>query len=201
MHRPQSNPDEPAPYSDERPFDPPPGSSWDRLLKLVPQGARVLDVGCSYGQFASALRRVRGCTVTGVELDPVAAEAARAHCDEVYQGDIAEVAPRLAAGFDVVVAADVLEHLTNPEEILRVLAALLRQGGCVLASIPNVTHLSVVLALAEGGFPRSREGLLDHTHVQFFGERDVLSLFGRANLAARIADRVHTEPGSTEFHS
>ncbi|HEX4385966.1 MAG TPA: glycosyltransferase, partial [Myxococcales bacterium] len=151
--------------------------------------------------FASALRRVRGCTVTGVELDPVAAEAARAHCDRVYQGDIAQVAPRLAAEFDVVVAADVLEHLTNPEEVLRVLAGLLRQGGCVLASIPNVTHLSVVLALAEGGFPRSREGLLDHTHVQFFGERDVLSLFGRANLAARIADRVHTEPGSTEFHS
>src|ERR1700760_3750887 len=189
MHRPESNPAEPAPYSDERPFDPPPGSSWDRLLQLVPQGARVLDVGCSYGQFASALKRFRGCSVTGVELDPAAAEAARAHCDQVFQGDIAEVAPRLAAEFDVVVAARVLEHLINPVEVLRLLASLLRQGGCLLASIPNVTHLSVVLALAEGGFPRSREGLLDETHVQFFGERDVLSLFQRTGLAARIADR------------
>jgi GT2 family glycosyltransferase/glycosyltransferase involved in cell wall biosynthesis/SAM-dependent methyltransferase len=213
MRRPKPNPPpagaedlaepaiEPPPYSDARPFDPPPGSSWDRLLSLVPQGARVLDVGCSYGGVAASLRRLRGCSVVGVELDPVAAEAARAHCEKVYQGDIAEIAPGLAAEFDVIVAADVLEHLSNPEEALRVLASLLRPEGCLLASIPNVTHLSVVLSLVEGVFPRSREGLLDRTHVQFFGESDVLSLFGRANLVARIADRVRVEPGSTEFHS
>ncbi len=192
---------EPAPYSDARPFDPPPGSSWDRLLQLIPVGARVLDVGCSYGGFAATLQRLLGCTVVGVELDAVAAEAARAHCEAVHQGDIVAIAPTLAADFDVIVAADVLEHLPAPAETLRLLAALLRPGGCLLASIPNVTHLSVVLSLAEGNFPRSREGLLDRTHVQFFGEADVLSLFRRANLAARVADRVRVEPGSTEFHS
>jgi len=161
----------------------------------------VLDVGCSYGGFASTMHRLRGCTVTGVELDRAAAEAARSHCREVYQGDIAEVAPTLSADFDVVVAADVLEHLVNPRQVLGLLAALLRPGGCLLASIPNVTHLSVILALAEGTFPRSREGLLDRTHLRFFGETDVLSLFNQANLAARVADRVRVEPGSTEFHT
>jgi len=187
----------PAPYSDPRAFDPPPETSWGKLLALVPQGARVLDVGCAFGGFASAMRRLRGCRVIGVEINPEAAAEARAHCDEVIEGDIADVAPRLPADFDVIVAADVLEHLDDPEGALRLLASRLRPGGMLLASIPNVTHLSVVLALAGGQFPRSSEGLLDHTHLRFFGEEDVLALFHGADLAARIADRVRTEPGST----
>ena len=191
----------PPPYSDPRAFDPPPETSWGKLLALVPQGARVLDVGCAYGGFASAMRRLRGCRVTGVEIDPESAAAARAHCDEVFEGDVVDVAQRLPADFDVIIAADVLEHLVDPEAAVRLLSSRLREGGVLLASIPNVTHLSVVLALAEGRFPRSREGLLDQTHVRFFGEEDVLALFHSAGLAARIADKVRTEPASTEFHT
>src|SRR5712664_1645186 len=191
----------PPPYLDPRAFDPPPETSWGKLLALVPQGARVLDVGCAFGGFASALRRLRGCQVVGVEINPEAATAARVHCDEVVEGDINEVAERLPADFDVIVAADVLEHLVDPGGALRLLASRLRKGGIVLASIPNLTHLSVVLPLARGGFPRSREGLLDETHLRFFGEENILELFHSAGLAARIADRVRTEPGSTEFHT
>src|SRR5262249_2958013 len=98
------------------------------------------------------------------------------------------------------VAADVLEHLVDPEGALRLLASRLRPGGVLLASIPNVTHLSVVVALAAGQFPRSREGLLDETHLRFFGEQHVLPPFHRAGLAARLAGRVPTERGATEFH-
>src|SRR6266850_2296239 len=147
------------------------------------------------------MRRLRGCRVTGVEINHEAVAAARAHCDEVFEGDIVAVAERLPAEFDAIIAADVLEHLVDPEGALRLLASRLRPGGLLLASIPNVTHLSVVVALAAGRFPRSREGLLDHTHLRFFGEEDVLALFHGAGLAARIADRVRTEPGSTEFHT
>ena len=196
-----TNGSERPPYSDPRAFDPPPDTSWGKLLALVPTGARVLDVGCAYGGFASAMRRLRGCNVVGVEIDSGMAAAARAHCNEVYEGDIAEIVKRLPADFDAVVAADVLEHLAEPEPVLRALSRCLRPGGIVLASIPNVTHLSVIVALAEGRFPRSREGLLDRTHLRFFGEEDVIGLFHSAGMAARVAEKVVTEPGSTEFHT
>jgi GT2 family glycosyltransferase/2-polyprenyl-3-methyl-5-hydroxy-6-metoxy-1,4-benzoquinol methylase/glycosyltransferase involved in cell wall biosynthesis len=190
-----------ARYDDERAFNPTPDSSYGKLLPLVTEGASVLDVGCSYGGFADALRRLRKARVVGIELDPVAAEKARGRCDALYVGDVAKLMPDLPGGFDVVVAADVLEHLVEPRPVLEGLAKLLAPGGALLASIPNVTHLSVVLALAGGRFPRSREGLLDATHLQFYGEADVLELFHAAGYAARIVDRVRLDPRLTEFRS
>src|SRR4029453_2405774 len=154
-----------ARYNDPRAFDAPPDSSWGKLLALVPAGARVLDVGCAWGAFAAALKSRKSCTVIGVEMDPVAAEAARSRCDEVYLGDVSTLVDRLPRELDVIVAADVLEHLLEPGEVLRRLAPLLRRGGLLLASIPNVTHASIVLELISGRFPRSSEGLLDSDHV------------------------------------
>src|SRR5215831_12991455 len=107
------------PYSDPRAFDPPPETSWGKLLRLVPESSRVLDVGCAGGGFASALRRLRGCSVVGVERDSALAQAARANCDQVVEGDIASVGEELPSDFDVVVAADVLEHLVDPLGALR----------------------------------------------------------------------------------
>jgi GT2 family glycosyltransferase/2-polyprenyl-3-methyl-5-hydroxy-6-metoxy-1,4-benzoquinol methylase/glycosyltransferase involved in cell wall biosynthesis len=188
-------------YDDQRAIEPTPDSSYGKLLAHVPPGARVLDVGCAYGGFSAALRRLRNCTVVGVEIDPIEAESARSRCDQLFVGDIADLVHRLPRDFDVVVAADVLEHLADPKTVLEALAGVLRPGGAVLASIPNVTHLSVILSLANGRFPRSREGLLDSTHVQFFGEQDVLELFRAAGYAASVVDRVRIDPRLTEFKS
>jgi GT2 family glycosyltransferase/2-polyprenyl-3-methyl-5-hydroxy-6-metoxy-1,4-benzoquinol methylase len=194
-------PEQAPAYSDPRAFDPPPETSWGKLLRLVPEGSRVLDVGCSFGGFSSALRRLRKCYVVGIEIDPAAARVARENCDELFEGDLIEIHAQLPGNFDVVVAADVLEHLVEPGAALGVLRSQLKPSGLLLASIPNVTHLSVVLALAEGRFPRSREGLLDQTHLRFFGEADVLDLFHEADYAARIADSVRIDPRLTEFHT
>src|SRR6266478_5136218 len=192
---------EKPPYLNSQAFDPAPETSWGKVLRMVPPGSRVLDVGCAYGAFSSAMRRLRACHVTGVEVNAEAARVAREHCDEVIEGDVLALRGRLPGGFDVIVAADVLEHLVEPEHALRLLASRLKSGGVLLASIPNVTHLSVVLALADGGFPRSREGLLDSTHLRFYGEGDVLALFHQAGYAVRIADRVTLDPRLTEFKS
>jgi GT2 family glycosyltransferase/2-polyprenyl-3-methyl-5-hydroxy-6-metoxy-1,4-benzoquinol methylase len=190
-------------YLNESALDPAPDTSWGKLLALVPQGARVLDVGCGHGAFASALTRLRGCHVTGIEVEARFAEDARARCEAVVVGDVATVLRegRVAPAFDVVVASDVLEHLVDPAGVLRHLSALLRPGGALIASVPNVTHLSVVAALAGGRFPRTPEGLLDATHVQFYGEADLLQLFAGAGFAARVADRVRVDPRHTELHT
>ncbi|MGA9526333.1 MAG: class I SAM-dependent methyltransferase, partial [Myxococcaceae bacterium] len=190
-------------YSNEAALDPAPESSWGKLLAQVPQGARVLDVGCARGAFSGALQRLRDCRVIGVEVDEQAAEEARSRCEAVVCGDIQKLLadPAFPRDFDVIIAADVLEHLLDPKGVLESLTRTLKPGGVLLASIPNVTHLSVIAALATGRFPRSREGLLDSTHVQFFGEADALELFEQSGYAAKVVDRVQLDPRLTEFHT
>lgn len=190
-------------YLNEDAKDPPAESSWGKLLPWVPQGAFVLEVGCSRGSFSYALRKHRDCRVVGIEIDQASAEIAREHCDQVIVGDVAELLRevRLPKEVDIIVAADVIEHLIDPLAALRGLGQLLRRGGILLASIPNVTHLSVLVSLAEGSFARSPEGLLDSTHLHFYGEADVYALFNAAGYAARIVDRVKVDPRLTEFHT
>lgn len=179
----------------------PPDTSWGKLLALIPEGGRVLDVGCAFGLFSAAIKQRRRCAVVGIEIDPGMAAAARQHCDEVLQGDALQIVPSLPRDFDVVIAADVLEHLPDPSAMLQALRGVLKSGGALLASIPNITHASIVLELARGRFPRSREGLLDETHIRFWGEAELLQLFCEAGFAARVADRVRMDPRLTEFRS
>ncbi len=113
----------------------------------------VLDIGCATGVVARALKEL-GCRVTGVEVsDDMAREAAR-HADEVVVGDIsrAETREKLAGPYDCIVFADVLEHLVDPWETLRWARELLADGGCVLASIPNVAYYEVRFGLLAGRF-------------------------------------------------
>jgi 2-polyprenyl-3-methyl-5-hydroxy-6-metoxy-1,4-benzoquinol methylase len=137
----------------------------------VPDGARVLDVGCATGYLAAELTR-RGCRVIGVEADPVVAERARAHCEAVVVGDVEDDAWRSELGalapFDVVLCGDVLEHLRDPWSALRALAVLAAPGGKVVLSVPNVAHWTGRRAVGRGRFPYAEHGLFDRTHLRFF---------------------------------
>ena len=156
------------------------------LLDAVPDGVRVLDVGCATGYLAAQLAR-RGCRVTGVEADPVAAERAREHCEAVVVGDVEDAVCRselaARAPFDVVLCGDVLEHLRDPWSALRALAAL---GGQVVLSVPNVAHWTGRRALARGRFPYAEHGLFDRTHLRFFTRATARDLAQSAGL--RIVD-------------
>src|SRR5262249_49882611 len=70
--------------------------------------------------------------------------------------------------FDVVVCADVLEHLPEPERLLAKIAAWLAPRGTLLVSLPNVAHVSVRAALLAGRFPYADRGILDRTHLRFY---------------------------------
>ena len=189
------------PYDCPQAMDPPAGTSWAALLARVPPGVEVLDVGCATGSFAVALSR-KGCRVTGIEVNPEAAEVARTRCAEVHVGDVARVLASDAftgRRFEVVVAADVLEHLVDPAAVLRAVCGILRPGGIVLASLPNVTHTAVVLEMCHGRFSTRPEGLLDATHLHFFGEGSALALFADTGFRPEIVDRVRLDPRHTEF--
>lgn len=159
-------------------------SSHTLKAELVGTGRRVLDVGCDNGSFGRALKE-RGCWVAGVEIDPTTAEEARQVLDQVEMADLEEADLTEVFGpasFDVVVFGDVLEHLRDPLPVLRRSIPLLRAGGYVVASIPNVAHGSVRLSLLKGEFEYSDVGLLDATHLRFFTKDTLEELFADAGL-------------------
>ncbi|HSI32874.1 MAG: class I SAM-dependent methyltransferase [Phycisphaerae bacterium] len=157
-----------------------PGSSHALVQSLVPRACRVLEFGCATGYMSRALRERLGCTVTGVELFPEPAEKARQYCERVIVGDIESMDFAAALGparFDAVLFADVLEHLKDPAAVVRRVTPVLADGGAIIASIPNVAHGSVRLALLGGEWRYGPTGLLDETHLRFFTRESVQQLF------------------------
>jgi 2-polyprenyl-3-methyl-5-hydroxy-6-metoxy-1,4-benzoquinol methylase len=167
----------------------------------VPPGSTVLDVGAAAGDVARVLR-TRGCTVTGIEIDPRAAASGEPEVDRMIVGDIESMDLEAELGdarFDVVLLLDVLEHLREPGRVLGELAMRLAPGGRVIASIPNITHAAVRLELLKGQFRYRNTGLLDQTHVHFFDATEVESLFRGAGLVIDERLRVTRNLDETEF--
>jgi GT2 family glycosyltransferase/tetratricopeptide (TPR) repeat protein/2-polyprenyl-3-methyl-5-hydroxy-6-metoxy-1,4-benzoquinol methylase len=154
------------------------------VLALIPQSARrVLDVGCGAGRLGEALKRRQPAEVVGIEFVEEAAQASRERLDQVLLGDVEALEIHFASGsFDVVVCADVLEHLRDPGRFLRRAREWLTPDGRLIASIPNVRHHGVVRGLLEGNWTYEPAGLLDRDHLRFFTRREIEKLFFRAGF-------------------
>jgi methionine biosynthesis protein MetW len=154
------------------------------VLATVPDGSRVLDVGCATGYLAEALTE-RGCRVVGVEADPDAAAQARERCELVVVGDAEdpEVRADLPGDMDVLVLADVLEHLRDPWAALTDLRTHLAPGGRAIVSVPNTGHWTARRAFLRGRFPYAEHGLFDRTHLRFFTRASARELADRAGFA------------------
>jgi 2-polyprenyl-3-methyl-5-hydroxy-6-metoxy-1,4-benzoquinol methylase len=148
------------------------------------RGRRLLDVGAADG-LLSRLLTERGWKVTGLEADPVAAAAGAPHCERMIVADLDAAVPPLPGEFDVIVCADVLEHLRDPLGTLVALRRALAPDGVVVISIPNVAHLWIRLSLLAGRFDYADRGILDRTHLRFFTRRSLGALVAGAGL--RIA--------------
>jgi 2-polyprenyl-3-methyl-5-hydroxy-6-metoxy-1,4-benzoquinol methylase len=172
-----------------------PHGGHEKLLSLVGEGKRVLDVGCSSGYLARPLV-ARGCTVVGVEQDPVAAEEAREVCSEVLVGDAETIElPFEHGSFDVVLCGDLLEHLRDPEAFLARVLPFLRAQGRLVATTPNVANWANRLGLLAGRWRYTERGILDHTHVHLFTRATLMETFGRAGY--RIEELDFTVPVPT----
>ena len=157
------------------------GHARPEVLALVPETARaVLDIGCGAGRLGEALKARQQAEVVGVELNPAAAQSARQRLDQVFVGDVEALELPFSPGrFDAIVCGDILEHLREPERLLRHARAWLAPDGALIASIPNVRHHSVVRSVLEGNWTYESAGLLDRTHLRFFTRREIEKLFFR----------------------
>jgi SAM-dependent methyltransferase len=143
------------------------------ILERIPTGAGdILELGCAAGVLGYAVKSRQACRYVGVELDPFAARIAANALDqvEVFNLDAAEL-PFGPGTFDCVVCADVLEHLKDPWGVLGQLFALLRPGGRIVVSIPNIRNLGVVAQQLAGDWVYQDAGILDRTHLRFFTRR------------------------------
>jgi glycosyltransferase involved in cell wall biosynthesis len=148
-----------------------PLSSHGQLLGYLAERPRgeVLDLGCSDGLLSMQIRSL-GHTVVGVDLE----EHPQVHgrVDKFVQANLDNGLPAdLPESVDVVVCADVLEHVRQPEALLADLAPRLAAGGAVLASIPNFGHWYPRFRTLLGVFDYDRRGILDRGHVRFFTRR------------------------------
>ncbi|MBI4593306.1 MAG: class I SAM-dependent methyltransferase [Candidatus Rokubacteria bacterium] len=162
---------------------PDPHSSHMVILRwLGPgRGRRLLDVGAADGLLSREMTE-QGWRVTAIEGDPALAQAGARHCERMITANLDREIPDLDGSFDVIVYADVLEHLVDP---LRVLAALnrhLASAGSVILSVPNVAHLWIRLLLLVGRFEYIDRGILDRTHLRFFTERSLRAMVADAGF-------------------
>lgn len=147
--------------------------------------ARVLEVGCGTGVTgALALARGRAGYYAGIELFPAVAEEARGVLSEIIVGDVEQIdLPWQPAFFDALILSEVLEHLVEPWVVLKRLARVVRPGGTVLASSPNVAQWRVLRELLHGRFELADQGVFDRTHMRWFTPSSYAAMFERSGFA------------------
>jgi len=146
------------------------------VARMVPAGVRVLDVGCGAGALTRVLRLATRAEFLGIEPNAKRAERARSYGLNVCTGYLTRELVHEIGLFDIVLLADVLEHLPNPQAMLLLCREALKSGGAVIVSVPNVAHWSVRLRLLRGKFDYWSDGIMDATHLRWFTAETITSL-------------------------
>ena len=183
----------------------------DDIVDSLPRPVgSVLDVGCGSGGVGAGLRRAGASRLTGIEVVAEQAELARAGYDHVVAAPVEEALEQLEGPFDTILCLDVLEHLVDPEQVLRDLHGVAAPGARLQVSLPNARHVSLVKDLVfKGTFGYTDWGHRDRTHLRWFTRRDIVEAMERTGWAvhrvshpelhrSRGLDRL-TRGRSTEF--
>jgi 2-polyprenyl-3-methyl-5-hydroxy-6-metoxy-1,4-benzoquinol methylase len=178
-------------------FEAPPYHSHVRrdVFDHIPLGGTVLDVGGGDGATAATLKAEgRVARIGVIDMVPPANPQAM---DFAYQGNIEEPTLLAKVGaeqgpFDTILCLDILEHFVDPWAVVARLTTMLKPGGVIVASIPNVRHYSVLLPLLlRGRWDYIDAEILDRTHLRFFVRRTAIELMTSSGLTL---DRVATIP-------
>lgn len=155
---------------------------------LVPlEACRILEFGCSSGRLGAALKIRQRATITGVEFDELYAKDAALQIDRVICTSVEDfVATATPDGvfFDCLIAADVLEHLVDPWDVLSKAVKMLAPDATVVISLPNVLYWPEFRRLlTERRWPRDDAGIFDRTHLRWFTRNDAIELVEQAGLS------------------
>lgn len=156
------------------------GTRQDLLRHISGENKSILDIGCATGSNGKfLLEKGIAKKVVGVEFDPEMAKTASIFYNNVYIGNLNDVAfvNGICANpleFDYILFGDVLEHLNDSEFVLKSLSKLLKDDGKVIISVPNIAHIELFIQVfIRGTWPRNERGIFDKTHVTWFTKKDL----------------------------
>ncbi len=156
------------------------------LVSHLPAGTRrLLDVSCGSGARGARIKEATGAHVTGIESGLAMAEAARTRLDEVWQLDL-NTSPHLPGSeepFDVILMAGVIDRLADPAGTLAALIGVLREGGLLIVTVPNLKHWSIILPLLlQDRFTYAGTGPVRPSSLRFFTMIEAAAMLRQAGL-------------------
>ena len=129
---------------------------------------KVLDVGCSRGFIAKELQNY-GFDFYGIEFNKEDAKEAKKYYKEIKLIDLDKEKPNYKNNsFDLIIMADIIEHLKDSVEIVKYFTKFLKKEGIMIISTANVANIYVRLKLLLGNFDYEERGIMDKTHLRFF---------------------------------
>lgn len=163
------------------------GDSHKCCLNHVPHGSRVLEFGPATGYMTRVLRDNLECQVTGFEYSPESANQSSRYCEQMIVGDLEDASrwSELQGFYDVIIFADVLEHLRQPDVVLSRCHQYLAPNGRVIISIPNIAHWTIRRQLLLGKFEYTQTGLLDNTHLKFFTKKTLTNMIADCGFVVK----------------
>ncbi|TAM15666.1 MAG: methyltransferase domain-containing protein [Rhodanobacter sp.] len=167
-----------------------------------------LDFGCNVGPIAEHVRDQLELEYIGFDIDEEALTILRGRGFEAHRIDLSHAADaeaqikrlvgdRMIGSISII---DTLEHLSNAPDVLAMLRRLATpECALLVSSVPNIAHRDVGLKLAFGMWDYTPTGLLDHTHVQFFTEKNLRLMMTHAGWHEIARNDVHIERSEQHF--
>lgn len=165
-------------------FDPSPFGVHQKIIQSVPNGSAILEIGFASGYIAEKLKK-NGNTIVGVEINKQDALRAKNIYEKIVIGNIEDINILKKIGtrkFDVIIFADVLEHLQDPNFVLKNIKKLLSPKGNIIISVPNIAFLTNRFLHLLGNFDYQDWGIMDRTHLRFFTYKTLLQLVQSSGL-------------------
>lgn len=166
-------------------------NAWHAVFALVNKNEKVLDIGCSSGNFGRELIDKKGCTVDGIDVNKADVQKAKRQLRHAYVLNIEhDSLAVLKDRYDAILMMDVIEHLVEPAAALEKVAKLLKPGGRLIFSVPNMAHVSVRLDLLLGNLDYRQVGLLDSTHLHFYTEKGLRDVLYNAGYSIEVTNSI-----------
>lgn len=138
---------------------------------------RILEVGCACGGTLLGIKNIyKNSVLYGIELNKQSAQVASLIA-EMLEADVEQdklIYPE--EYFDIIIFADVLEHMADPWAALKNVRKHLKPQGQILISLPNIMHYSIISKLILGAWEYEEAGILDRTHLRFFSLKEINKL-------------------------